>query len=268
MSLNPKIRDWHGRRVWLMGASSGMGAALAIALANEGACVAVSGRRAAAVDEVVRNLPLHELSSSIGHIGLVCDASNPKSLAEAKAELLAVWGGVDIAIYLAGDYQPQQATDFSLATLRHLCEVNYLAAAAFAECVLPLWLNQAAEAERGLVLVGSVAGYRGLPKALGYGPSKAALIHFAEVLYLDLHARGLGVWLVNPGFVATRLTDKNDFKMPALISTEVAAKALLKGMAGGGFEIHFPRRFTCVMRLLRLLPYSVYFRLVKKITGV
>ncbi len=262
MSLNPKILDWQGRRVWLMGASSGLGEALAHALAAAGAQVAVSGRRAKVLTEVLDRLPGH------GHLALTCNVAEPKSLATAKQRLLLAWGGLDIAVYLAGDYQPQTAEDFSLETVRHLCEVNYLAAAAFAEAVLPLWLHVPREDVRGLVLVGSVAGYRGLPKALGYGPSKAALIHFAETLYLDVHKRDIGVWLVNPGFISTRLTAGNDFDMPAVISPETAAQSLLQGLAHGQFEIHFPRRFTCLLRCMRLLPYGLYFRLIKKITGV
>jgi short-subunit dehydrogenase len=119
----------------------------------------------------------------------------------------------------------------------------------------------------GLVLVSSVAGYRGLPKALGYGPPKAALIHFAETLFLDLRSRGVGVWVVNPGFVATRLTAQNDFRMPALMTPEAAAEAFLAGMASGRFDIHFPKRFTRFMKLLRLLPYSLYFRLAARTVG-
>jgi len=113
-----------------------------------------------------------------------------------------------------------------------------------------------------------VAGYRGLPKALGYGPSKAALTHLAEVLYLDLHPRGLGVSVVQPGFVATPLTAGNDFHMPALITPEVAAAEILGGWARGEFEIHFPKRFTRWLKLMRLLPYSLFFRLVRRSTGL
>ena len=114
----------------------------------------------------------------------------------------------------------------------------------------------------------SVAGFRALPQGLAYGPTKAALIHLAEALYLDLHDLGLGVSVVNPGFVATPLTATNEFKMPALISPEDAARAMLQGWERGAFEIHYPKRFTRVMKLLRLLPYGLYFPAVRRLTGL
>jgi short-subunit dehydrogenase len=112
-----------------------------------------------------------------------------------------------------------------------------------------------------------VAGYRGLPKALAYGPGKAALINLAESLHIDLHPRGIGCWLINPGFVATPLTAQNTFEMPGLISAEAAAREIVKGFASGGFEMHFPRGFTRWMKMLRLLPERAYFRAVRAVTG-
>lgn len=256
MALNPRIVDWQGKRVWLLGASSGIGAALARALAQRGAHLVLSGRHAASLQA------LSHTAHAAATLVLPCDATDPAAVAATAEAIAAQWGGLDMAIYLAGDYQPLRAETFTPAAVRQLCEVNYLGAVNFAHAALPLLPT---DNRGGLVLVASVAGYRGLPKALGYGPAKAALIHLAEVLYLDLHARGTGVWLVNPGFVATRLTAQNDFRMPALISPDVAVTALLNGLAGGGFEIHFPKRFTCWMRLLRLLPYAVYLRLLCRI---
>ena len=119
----------------------------------------------------------------------------------------------------------------------------------------------------GIAFVASVAGYRGLPKALAYGPGKAALIHFAEILHLDLAPKGIGVWVINPGVVATQLTAKNDFSMPALMTPSDAALALVDGFRSSAFEIHFPKRFTRVMKLLAHLPYRWYFPLVRRLTG-
>ncbi|MBI3716188.1 MAG: SDR family NAD(P)-dependent oxidoreductase, partial [Betaproteobacteria bacterium] len=118
----------------------------------------------------------------------------------------------------------------------------------------------------GIALVSSVAGYRGLPKSLVYGPTKAALINLAETLYLDLHGKGLDVYVINPGFVRTPLTAQNDFRMPALISPEEAAAEIIAGFERGDFEIHFPKRFTRTLKLLRHLPYSLYFRAIRKMT--
>jgi short-subunit dehydrogenase len=120
---------------------------------------------------------------------------------------------------------------------------------------------------QGIALVASVAAYAGLPKALAYSPSKAALIRFAECLHLDLARHGLGVWAINPGFVATRLTAQNAFAMPALITAEQAAQEIIAGFATGRFEIHFPKRFTRVMKLLSVLPYALSFPLLRRLSG-
>jgi short-subunit dehydrogenase len=113
-----------------------------------------------------------------------------------------------------------------------------------------------------------VAGYGGLPKALIYGASKAALINFTETLYLDLHGRGLGVYLINPGFVRTPLTARNDFPMPHLIDADRAAQEIVAGLERGEFEIHFPKAFSRKLKLLRLLPYRWYFAAIRRSTGL
>lgn len=250
--MNPKITDWQGRRVWLVGASTGIGAALARELARRGARLALSARS----PEKLRSLDIPEA------LLLPCDATDPASLTAARQGWQAAWGGIDLVVYLAGDYEPMGVENFDLARAEQVLKVNFSGGLALAATVL----GDLAPGG-GLALVASVAGYRGLPKALCYGPGKAALIHFAECLYLDLEPRGIGVWAVNPGFVATRLTAKNDFVMPALLTPEQAALAMLEGFARGSFEIHFPRRFTRVLKLLRLLPYRWYFPLVRRFTG-
>lgn len=250
--MNPRIQDWNGRRVWLVGASSGIGAALAQALHARGARLAVSARRAA---------PLHALNLD-GAVVLPCDATDTGQLATAHTHLLDQWGGLDLVVYLAGDYHPMRTDCFDLPVAEHVVEVNFLGAMRLASVVVGRLAPGA-----GLALVASVAGYRGLPQALCYGPSKAALIHFAEVLYLDLAPRGVGVWVVNPGFVDTRLTQRNDFHMPARITPEAAAQAMIDGWSRGSFEIDFPKRFTRVMKLLRVLPDRLYFPLVRRLTG-
>jgi short-subunit dehydrogenase len=140
-------------------------------------------------------------------------------------------------------------------------QINYVGALHVLAAVLPAMLERG----RGhLSLIGSVAGYRGLPKSLAYGPTKAALINLAESLYADLHPRGIGVSVVNPGFVQTPLTEQNRFHMPALITPEQAAEEMLQGWRRGRFEIHYPRRFTRWMKLLQCLPDALYLPLVTR----
>jgi len=147
--------------------------------------------------------------------------------------------------------------------LRHM-EVNYSGAIHVLDAVLPQLL---ARGEGHISLVGSVAGYRGLPNGLAYGPTKAALINLAETLYLDLRDRGIGVSIINPGFVQTPLTAANQFAMPALLTPREAATAIVKGWAEGAFEIHFPKRFTLWMQALRLLPNRLFFQAVRRATS-
>ena len=250
--MNPKITDWQGKRVWLLGASAGIGAALAQELAKRGARLALSARN----EEKLRALDIPDA------LILPCDATDTNSLAAARDKLLLDWWGVDLVIYLAGDYVPMGADNFDLAQAEKVIEVNFLAAMRLTATVLPHL-----QAGGGIAFVASVAGYRGLPKALAYGPGKAALIHFAEVLHLDLAPKNIGVWVINPGFVATRLTAKNDFTMPALISPEEAAILTVDGLKRGKFEIHFPKRFTLFMKFMALLPYRLYFPFIRRTTG-
>jgi NAD(P)-dependent dehydrogenase (short-subunit alcohol dehydrogenase family) len=255
--MNPVIKDWRGKRVWLLGASSGIGAALARELLRRGARVALSGRKESLLRAVAGGAP--------EALVLPCDVSYPVSMQLACETLVEAWGGIDVALYLAADYQPMRAWELDLDAASRMIDINLRGAVAFASCVVPCLLKQGSGQ---IGFVASVAGYGGLPKSLIYGPTKAALINFAEALYLDLAPRGLGVRLINPGFVATPLTAANDFTMPALMTPEQAAQAILKGYAGAAFEIDFPRRFTLPMKLLSLLPYRWYFPLVRRITGL
>ena len=157
-----------------------------------------------------------------------------------------------------------RASEIDLAQMRKLWEVNYSGATHLTAALMPAALDGRL---RGLALVASVAGYCGLPRALAYGPPKAALIHLAQILHLELAPKGIGIWLISPGFVSTRLTAKNDFSMPALQTPEEAAAAIVRGLASGKFEIDFPRRFTRVLRLVSYLPDCLYFRLVRRFTG-
>ena len=261
MSLNPRIPSWAGKTVWLVGASTGIGRATASALHAAGARVVISARNAEALDSFVAT---HARSDAIA-----LDATDRDAMHNAAARITSIYGGIDLAIYCAGTYTALRATAFDLdVALRHV-QVNHVGALVMLDAVLPQMLAQAKTGRGGHIsLVSSVAGFRGLPQSLAYGPTKAALINLAETLYLDLQPQGIGVSLVNPGFVATPLTAQNEFKMPALITPKEAAQAILRGWRHGEFEIHFPKRFTRWMKALRHLPYGLYFAAVRRSTGL
>ncbi|OYV02198.1 MAG: short-chain dehydrogenase, partial [Burkholderiales bacterium PBB5] len=248
------------QHVWLVGASSGIGRATAARLHALGAQVTVSARGEAALDSFVAEHP--------GAQALVVDATDADALGNAARQLVRQHGRIDLAMYCAGHYRAMQASQFDLADAVRHQQVNYVGALNLLDAVLPTLLRQSAAGQPAhLSLVSSVAGYRGLPNALAYGPTKAALINLAEVLYLDLHERGVGVSLVNPGFVDTPLTAQNTFHMPALITPEAAALAIVAGWGQGAFEIHFPKRFTRLLKAMRPLPDSWYFSAVRRAVG-
>jgi len=256
--LNPPISSWRERRVWVVGASTGIGRALAEGLLARGARVAVSARRTG---------PLNELAQAHGEAVAVLplDVTDAGQVRDAAEALVARWGGCDLVLCVAGNYQPMRAWELDLSAARQLVEVNVMGVFNVVHAVLPALLAQGGG---GIGIVSSVAGFRGLPRSLVYGPTKAALINLAEALYLDLHGRGVAVHVINPGFVKTPLTDQNDFQMPALISAEEAAAHTLRGIERGAFEIHYPKRFTLLLKLLRVLPYRWYFPMIHRITGL
>ena len=250
MALNPKIVDWREQRVWVIGASSGIGAAFAAALLERGARVAVSARSETPLQTLIAK------HSADRARALPLDVRDVSQLANANDLLVSAWGGYDLMVYCAGSYVPQRAWDFKLETVREMFAINVEGVYASLSVVLPQLLKQGAG---GVGIVGSVAGYSGLPKSLAYGPTKAALLNLSEALYLDLAPKGIGVYAISPGFVRTRLTDQNDFAMPALMEVADAAAAIIKGFERGDFEIHFPKRFSWFMKLLRHLPYKIFF---------
>ncbi len=258
MSLNPRMDSWTGRTVWLVGASSGIGLALAEQLHAAGAQVLVSARRADVLQAFVAAHP--------GAVALPLDVTDREAVLQAgeAAVKVAAGGRLDLVVYCAGFYRAQRAQSFDpdLALRHH--EVNVQGCLHLLAAVLP---TLAAQRSGHLSLVGSVAGYGGLPQSLAYGPTKAALLNLAEALYLDLSPAGVGVSVISPGFVDTPLTEHNRFPMPALQTPDQAAQAILEGWAAGRFEIHFPKRFTMWLKLMRHLPYRWYFPLVKRFTG-
>ena len=257
-----KAEDWLGLRVWVIGASTGIGAALAQQLSELGASLALSARGFDSLNQVAdRCRHRHE-----GNDPLVIpfDACHVRETESATAQIQERWGGVDLIIYNAGTYQAMRIDTLSAKGSAQSLQVNLIAPIGITATTLPLLLMPPPDGRpRGFAFVASVAGYRGLPRALSYGPGKAGLISFAESLWIDLNGLGLNTWVINPGFVRTRLTAQNTFEMPALIEPEAAARSIIQGFAQGSFEIHFPKRFTCFMKFLRLLPISWYLRLTR-----
>lgn len=256
MPLNPRIASWRDQRVWVIGASYGIGAAIARELLARGARVALSARSLEKLEKITGNAREALLAP--------LDTTDVGQVHAAAKKIHAAWGGFDLALVVAGTHTEMRAQSWNLQAARKLLEVNLHGVFNCVDAALPVLL---AQGRGGIGIVSSAAGYLGLPKSLIYGASKAALINFAESLYGDLHPLGIGVYLVNPGFVDTPLTQKNDFRMPALISADEAARETLAGIAAGSFEIHYPKRFTCWLKLLRLLPYRLQFAAVRRFTG-
>jgi short-subunit dehydrogenase len=250
-SLNRPITVWASRRVWLVGASSGIGAALAEELLQAGARVALSARRAELLQGV-----------AAGHAQAVVapfDILDQDAWADRYEYVCEQMGGVDLIVFCAAAYHPERSWEFSSDGAAHTLAVNVGSVYTGLATVLPAIL---ARGSGGIAIVASVAGYLGLRTASVYGPSKAALINLAELLYAVLRPRGLDDYLINPGFVQTPLTAQNAFAMPAMQTPQAAAQAIRRGLAARLFEIHFPKRFTLVLKLLRWLPYRWRFSLI------
>jgi NAD(P)-dependent dehydrogenase (short-subunit alcohol dehydrogenase family) len=257
MSLNPAFHDWAGQVVWLVGASSGIGRATAELLHERGARVVVSARNPAALQDFE--------AKHAGSLALALDATDRGAMQAAAQRIVERFGRIDLAVYCAGHYKAMRATQFDLDEMLKHDQVNYVGALHMLDAVLPVLLRQRAG---HVSLVSSVAGYRGLPNSLAYGPTKAALINLAQTLYLDLHPLGIGASVINPGFVETPLTSKNEFTMPALITPDQAAREIVKGWEAGDFEIHFPKRFTLWLKALSHVGDWLYFKAIRRATGL
>jgi len=253
------INHFSGQRVWLIGASSGIGEACAKALIKAGAKVALSSRR------VERLNPIAALADPGQAFVLPLDVTDDAQLKDSYQSILGSWGGIDLLLFVSGMYVPLRVDNFDIDAAEQTIDANLLGPMRAVALVLPEMLK----AHAGhIAIVGSVAGYSGLPKALAYGPSKAAIINFCETLYYDLLPQGVSVHMISPGFVATEATAQNDFEMPALISAEEAAIEILNGIEKGEFDIHFPKRFSRFLKFLRILPYPIYFWIVRRFVKI
>ena len=253
------IDRFSGKRVWVIGASSGIGEACAKALLIQGAKVALSSRRIERLNQIALNGDTNQ------SLVIPLDVTNDQQIQDSYKSILGAWGGIDLLLFVSGVYTPLRADNFDIKIAERTIDANLLGPMRAVALVVPEMLK----AHSGhIAIVGSVAGYSGLPKALAYGPSKAAIINFCENLYYDLLPTGVSVHMISPGFVATEATAQNDFEMPALISAEVAAQEILAGIQKGEFDIHFPKRFSRFLKFLRILPYPIYFWIVRRFVKI
>ncbi len=245
--------------VWITGASSGIGRALALLLAKKGYRVAVTARSHEALYALQREAGA--LSGSI--IVLEGDVTSAPDMARVLASIEYDHGPLSLAILNAGIYLPVRGFDLHLEDFNQTFAVNL---SGVVNCLLPAIRSMKTRGRGHVAIVSSVTGYGGLPTSAAYGATKAALINMAESLKFDLDRMNIKIQVINPGFVATAATAKNSFTMPALQTPEAAAEAIYRGLKGGSFEITFPKRFTWMLKLIRLLPYRLYFPIVRKVT--
>ena len=240
--------------IWITGASSGIGKALAIKFANEGWQVAASARRENLLKE------LNEKYSNIHSFPL--DVTDSEKCKTISVEILNKLKNIEICVFCSGIHDPQSEKKFSLEKIRQIMETNFFGTINSINCIIDYYK----EKKSGQIsIVSSVAGYRGLPAAGAYCASKSALSSFAESLYFDMKRFNVRVSVVHPGFIKTPMTDQNDFSMPMIKSPEFAANEIFKGVTqSNAFEIHFPKQFTFIMKILKIMPNWLYFLILKK----
>ena len=244
------------KNVWITGASSGIGKAVAIKFANEGWQVAVSARRKELLDNLSKTNP--NISS------FPLDVTNRESCAEVFENILKKYSNIDLCIFSSGTYDPKTEKKINLDQIENVMKVNFFGTL---NCIKAAEDDLKNKKKGHIAIVSSVAGYRGLPNSSGYGPSKAALINLSESLYFDFKRYEVKISLISPGFIKTALTDKNDFKMPFIKSPEFAADKIYNGLIKSkSFEITFPKELTIIMKLFKILPNKIYLHLIKKLT--
>ena len=244
---------------WITGASTGIGRSLAHELAEDGFTVALTARSA---DKLA--IVQSEIIAAGGRALIAAgDVTDEKSMA-ALIETIEANGPIALAIFNAGNYWENSGKSLEMRTFRDTYEINVFGVL---NGLIPIVEKFKQRKQGHVVIVSSVSGYTGLPKASAYASSKAAMINMAECLYFDFEPINIGIQIVTPGFIDTPLTEKNDFSMPALMPVEKAARRMAGGFKTQAFEITFPRRFTWFLKLLAKLPYSVYFRAIEYTTG-
>jgi NAD(P)-dependent dehydrogenase (short-subunit alcohol dehydrogenase family) len=249
------MNNHNNRIAWVTGGGSGIGQALALELAKHGWRVAISGRMPAKLEETMAAAP----GGTIYPYPL--DVTDGTAVAEIASRIERDVGPLALAVFNAGAYETFAADAFDSARFEQHMRVNYLGVVNGIAAVLPVFKARCAG---HIVITGSLSGYRGMPLAAAYGASKAALINLAEALKFDLDEMGIRISICNPGYVKTDLTAKNRFHMPLLMSAEEAGRRFYRGIEKGRFEIAFPRRLVWLMKLMRCLPYALYFPLMRR----
>lgn len=246
--------DYQGKNVWIIGASSGIGRALAITLAARGARLALSARR---------NTELDTLVTALGqtHSAFPLDVSDAAAFTATAAAVKQHFGHIDCVIMMAAIYTPGSLADIDITDAQHIVNVNL---SGTLNCLYAALPHLRAQGRGQIALCGSVAGYRGLPNAQPYAATKAAIINLAETAYTEETKNGIDVRLISPGFVRTPMTDKNSFSMPMMVSPETAARAIADGLLSSSFEIHFPKAFTFLLKALQILPNWLYLRMLRR----
>ncbi|MCV9960429.1 SDR family NAD(P)-dependent oxidoreductase [Pararhizobium sp. BT-229] len=253
------VANPEGGLAWVTGASSGIGRALALRLSKDGFNVAVTARDHEKLVELQ-----HEAPGPGKIIVLDGDITDPRDMERILAAIEYEHGTMVLAVLNAGVYIPVHGEDMHREDFEKTFAVNLHGTV---NCLLPAVRHMQSRGQGQIAIMSSVSGYGGLPTSAAYGATKAALINMAESLKFDLDKAGIRLQVINPGFVQTAATAKNSFSMPALISPEEAADRIATGLKSGGFEITFPRRFTYTLKLLKLLPYGLYFWLLNRATG-
>ncbi|MBD1164908.1 SDR family NAD(P)-dependent oxidoreductase [Pelagibacterales bacterium SAG-MED13] len=244
------------KTIWITGGSTGIGKALAIKFANKGWNVAISARRENLLQEIADK---HENISSFP-----LDVTNKEKCKEVFNDIQNKFENIDICFFSTGTWNPKKEKDIDIEQIEDVFRINFFGTLNSIKSVEKYFKNKKSGT---ITIVSSIAGYRGLPNSTGYGPSKSALNNLAESLYFDFKKSNVRICLVSPGFIKTPMTDKNDFKMPFLKTTEYAAEKIYDGLINNkDFEIHFPKSLTLILKILSFLPSKIYFSLIGRMT--
>jgi len=241
------------KKIWITGASSGIGKALAEKFASEGWRVAVSARRKEILDEMANNKNIFSYP---------LDITNQNQVNDVFTKIIDDFDGIDLCVFSSGTYDPKLEQEINIEQNKFVMETNFFGVL---YCIKSVEKYFKEKKSGHISIVSSIAAYRGLPNSSGYGPSKAALTNLTESLYFDFKKYNVRISLISPGFIKTPLTDKNEFPMPFIKSPEFAAKKMFNGLTKSkAFEIHFPKELTLSLKFLRILPYKIYLFLINK----